>query len=333
MLVLITKDEHNQLGFRNKFRKPGWENDLKYKHDFIIKYMKDHDIKYKITTGDILDNQKHWTFKQYSLNKNLLKKYQNNGLKIITPAGNHDMLEGRIDIQDSPFEDLVKSKIINHVNFSSFFMKDEKEEVEVIGFDYRNILSKDDKEKFLDDCKKYLESCKKDAKKIIIMHQNITPDKTRVTEFTYDELSELANDYNVDCIICGHYHLGYKSVMHNNVLFINPWNFWRVVRDYHTREDEHMPEFVVLDTKTMKTIHVEIPHKKYTEAFDIKEIEAFKSIKQEIFDFFEKVSFDTIEDEDDDSNLLLKFKKEIMEQHDLTENELNIIFNEIQNKI
>jgi len=327
MKILITKDEHRRLGFRDKYRKPGWEKDMINKHQFIINLMKDKGIKYKVSTGDLFDVQKDWSFKQFIANKKISLMYQQAGLKEISPAGNHDMLEGRESIKDSIFEELVNDDLIIHINHCGYPLFDEElgEPVaEIVGFDYRHIESPQDKKLFLKDCGSWYRTTN-DLLKIAVFHQNITPDKTRVTEFTYDELSVWAHENDVKVIICGHYHLGYPTDYFNDILFINPWNLWRVVRDYETQMDNHTPEVVILDTETLEFEHIQVPHKKYLEAFDPKEIEIFKEIQKETFDFFKRFSSkDLINDEEfTDQEILEKLKISLKDQFEATDEDID----------
>jgi len=331
MKFLITKDEHLMQGFRNKFRKPGWEEDVIKKHKFIIDYMIKNKIKYKITTGDIFDKQKSWTFKQFIANKKILEMYKNEGLEIISIAGNHDMIEGRLDIKDSPFEEMVKDELINYIGNKSLIFRNENECVEVQGIDYRYINDLYTKEDFFNEI---LDLHWNDDSifRILVLHQNITPEPERVTEFTYKELSEIAQKRKINTIICGHYHIGFEPQEINNVLFINPWNLWRVVRDYNVKEELHTPEFYVLDTKNNSLERIVVPHKTYIQAFDLKEIEFYKKIKKENKHFFEFAksfkNLSNIEDEND-LQILQNFISEIKEKYNLTDNDVNKIFKEL----
>ncbi len=331
MKFLITKDEHLMLGFRNKFRKPGWEEDMIKKHEFIIKYMIKNNIKYKITTGDIFDKQKTWTFKQYIANKRILEMYKKANIEIISIAGNHDMIEGRLDISESPFEEMVKDELINYIGNKSLIFRNENECVEVQGIDYRYINDLYTKQDFFNEILN-LHWVDESTFRILVLHQNITPNSERVTEFTYKELSEIAQKRNINTIICGHYHVGFESQNINNVLFINPWNLWRVVRDYNVKEELHTPEFYILETKDNSIERIEVPHKIYSQAFDLKEVDFYKKIKKENKHFFEFAesfkNLSNIEDEND-LQILHNFISEIKEKYNLNENDINRIFKEL----
>ena len=333
MKVLITKDEHLQLGFRNKFRKPGWEEDVNQKHQFIIDHMIKNNIKIKITTGDIFDKQTNWTFKQFISNKKILEMYKEVDIEVYSIAGNHDMLDGRIDIKDSPFEEMTNEGLIKHLSLT---VKDLSEDgitkAKVCGMDYRYIENDKDKEDFLSDLSTAFYNF--EGVKMMVIHQNVTPDKQRVTEFTYDELSKVCQEKGIDIIVCGHYHIGYPTMELNGVVIINPWNLWRVVRDYNVKEELHTPEFVVLDLENMSWEHVTVPHKTYSNAFDLKEIDFYKNLKKENQSFFKFAeNFKAIDsiDDDDDLKILKKFINESKEEFDLTDEDMEKIFSDLKN--
>ena len=342
MKIVITKDEHLSLGFRNKFRKPGWEAQVYNKHQFIIDYMLEHNIKYKITTGDVFDKQHQWSFKQFLANKKILDLYKKNGLEVLSIAGNHDMIEGRTSIDDSPFKEMVDQDLIKYIGNDSFIFNEEGLPVaEVLGIDYCYINENFTKDDFFYEIGSlYYKTDNID--KILVIHQNVTPQKERVTEFTYDELSQVCNEKRIKYLICGHYHIGYPTETINGVTIINPWNLWRVVRDYSTRENEHTPEMVELDLTTGEINHIIVPHLKYEEAFDLKEIDFNKELKKDTFSFFNNLKTDNdllASSEKSDKDLLndilinLRQDKDNSILNELTEDDLNEIIEIIKNKL
>jgi len=198
------------------------------------------------------------------------------GISIYSIQGNHDMFNGHETTDETVFGKLVEDGIINHLTLEPLKLKD----LTLFGIDYSSnenkIISKIEKISELDI-----------EKKGIVLHSNITPIKERFTDFTYDNLSK----YNIDLFICGHYHIGFPDEKINNTLFINPWNMTRVVRDYSVKLDEHKTEMVILDTETLETEHIELPMKKFTEAFIP---EAVNLLETQNFNFFTQVDFDKL---------------------------------------
>jgi len=333
MKVVITKDEHNRLGFRDKFRKPKWEEAMLKKHQFISEYMLNHGISIKLTTGDIFDKQKGWSFNQYRDNKKVFDVYKKSNQEIWTIAGNHDYLEGRTSIEDSVFEEYRNQNLIQHLSSTGWCFGDKDPESIVFGIDYIS-----EKIKIQEEINKIsTSSVFKNAKEngintILILHANVTPDEERVTEFTYQELSK----YNFDVIVCGHYHNGFSPSNINGTLFINPWNLWRVVRDYSVQTGEHTPEFVVLDLKTLEFEVVQVPHLNYTEAFDLKEIDFYKKIKKETFSFFEKANLEDMDIEEDLDDLQIIKEKLIksskIDISSITDEDLEWILSDLEER-
>jgi len=311
--ILIIKDPHLKLGFRDNIRKSGWEKDMENKHDFIIEYALKNNIKNIIFTGDVFDKQRQWSFKQFIKNKEIIKKYKESNLELFSIAGNHDMLDGRESFKESPFDELVKENYINHFGILEF------NNSIFIGYDYYFIPDTNTKKEFLAKIKNDLKKLNLSKKAFLVLHQNITPNETQFTDFTYTELSEFCKQNNIIGVICGHYHKGYETQYFNDILFINPWNLWRVVRDYETEFDLHKPEMVelIINNKKIQYNHIKIPYKKYNEAFDIKELEIQKELKKETFSFFKKFkSAQDLKDvsETDDKKLLEKIKEELKEK-------------------
>ena len=300
---------------------------------FIIDYMKRHNIKYKLTTGDLFDNQKQWSFNQFIANKKILDLYKKNNLKIISIAGNHDMIEGRTTIEKSPFEEMVNQELINYIGNKNFIIKEGLINLKVCGIDYRYINEDFTKKDFFNEIKNL--SCNEDSIKILIIHQNVTPKPERVTEFTYDELGEVCKEKGINYLICGHYHIGYPTQIINGVTIINPWNLWRVVRDYNVEENNHIPECVELDLQSGEIKHITVPHNKYEDAFDLKEISFNKELKKDTFSFFNNLKTD-----DDLLSSSEKTDKDFLNEiisngiiKDLPEDDLKEILNIIYNKL
>ena len=333
MKFLIIKDPHSMLGFRSNYRKNGWENDMINKHEFIINYAKENNIKYILSTGDNLDNQKQWSFKQYLYNKKLFKMYKDNNLFFASIAGNHDMLEGRENIADSVFEDLVNEDIIYYITKNPINISESNINIKVSGKDYQYINDKESKQNYIDN----IDIQDENNINIFILHQNITPKPERVSDFTYDELVKIGKEKNINIFICGHYHVGFGTTTIDGITIINPWNLWRVVRDYEVQLDNHKPEMVELIIEDdIKYKHIEIPHKDYLNAFDPKLLDIFKETKMDTFNFFKafKSDNDLLQGEEKtDIEILEIMKNTIKEKFNATDEEILKAFNEIESKL
>jgi len=288
------------FGFRNNIRVKGWEKDILAKLLFVAEKMTKKNSKTLIITGDLLDksSSKDWSFNLYLRQMKILKEiFIDKDIEIYSIQGNHDMFNGHETTEDTVFGKLIEDGIINHLK------KLELENLILYGIDYSS-----DEERIISKIAKISELELDRSKKVgIVLHSNVTPVKERFTDFTYDKLSQ----YNIDLFICGHYHIGFEDKVINNTLFINPWNMTRVVRDYSVKLDEHTPEMVILNTETLETEHIELPFKKFTEAFIP---EAVNLLETKNFNFFDKIDFEKLKrlsNSETDEDILKKISEEL----------------------
>lgn len=314
------KDPHFNFGFLNKIR-ANYNRDMIIKLDYIKSYFSVNKINCCIFTGDITDSnyEKKWSFKQYVKNKREFEKlkdslvdYKDFSKKLVSNVGNHDMFHGLEDTQDTIFEELVRENIIDNIsNYTLTYSPintNSNNLVRIYGVDYS--ANKDtiiDKLKIIDS-DSYIGY---NLFKIVVLHNNLTPTKDRLSEFTYDFLAD--NFTTINIFIGGHYHLGFPTTKLNNAIFINNWNLTRVVRDYDISLDNHTPEFEMIrfddDLHFIGTETIKIPFIKYDEAFIPKAINIIKKSKQEIFDFF-KIDFSEVLVKQSDEEIIAQFNYE-----------------------
>ena len=324
---VFIKDMHLQFGFQVGIRKRGWEKDVDNKLRQIIDYMRANNIKYLFTAGDIFDKslRKQWSFSQFQANKKRLQWFEDAGISIYSNLGNHDYFEGHEVLEGTVFSEMVDLNLITYIGSEMEpiqFPVGKKGKILLFGIDYHQSETKILNElKDIDDYPKEQQSSK-----ICLMHSNITSDNTRLTDFTYKQLSV----NNIDVLCCGHYHLvpaGGAIQEINGTHFLNPWNLTRVSRDYHTKLDEHRPEFihgtVTFNDDTdpiyeFKEIFLDV--KKFSEAFNIDIINMLQDLGKNRFEFFDNVELKLDEDASDDEKLI----HTIAEAHGITENSINI---------
>ncbi len=285
---ILVKDPHFQYAFRNNIRLSGWEKDIDHKINQIISYMTDHSIKNLFFTGDVFDKSKRkdWSFSQFQANMERLRWFKDAGIKIYSNLGNHDLSNGgRESIEDTIFEMAVELGLLNYIGSGMDPIKfpvgniDKDNdgslgEVLLFGVDYHLSPDKINYElQSINDFPRGLQSSK-----LVLMHSNITSNNTRLTDFTYEQLS----GFDIDMIGCGHYHLvpeGGAIQSLNGTTFLNPFNLSRVARDYLVKMDEHRPEFIhtkitflpgVKPQEESKEIFLDV--KKFSEAFSIETI-------------------------------------------------------------
>jgi DNA repair exonuclease SbcCD nuclease subunit len=309
---ILIKDPHFMFGFRNNVRKHGWERDIDNKITQIIDYATTNDITNILFTGDIFEKskKKDWSLNQLQQNKQRLKRFKTAGLTVYSNAGNHDYFDGRESIQGTAFGEMVELGLITYVGTDtesqSFLMGrnfKSKNYVSLYGIDYHQSV-----DKILDNLEKI--SAQPDGFKIVLMHSNITDRQTKLTDFTYNQLSS----FNIDIIGCGHWHLapeGGPVQTLNGTTFLNPWNLTRVTREYHVKLDEHKPQMIhgsivkvgeEFQTE-FKEINLEV--KPFSEAFNKDVINMLQELGKSNFSFFKEVELDKVDEEmDDDSKIL-----------------------------
>ncbi len=320
---LMIKDPHFMFGFRSNIRKAKWENAIDDKLKQIIDYAKEHNIKNIFFTGDVFEKSKRveWSFKQFQENKHRLEMFKTAGLDIYSNLGNHDMMDGRETVEDTVFGEMVDLGLINYVGSSMppvvFDLNGKK--IGLFGIDHHQ-----SDEKVLDELERVSVYPGLDYK-ICSTHSNITSNKEIMTDFTYKHLSI----FNIDVINCGHWHLqppeGAIQEL-NGTTFLNPWNLTRVSREYHTKMDEHIPSFIhakiIFVGDEAQATFTEIPLKvlPFSEAFNIDVVNLLQELGKEGFDFFENISLDVDEEENDDNVLM----KAIAEKHKISKRSIEI---------
>jgi len=314
--IAFIKDPHLMFGFSNNIRKPlsggsgnSWERSIRYKLEFIAKTMKDNGINILIISGDVFDRAKRsdWSFNKWLKHKNiLLDIFVHEGIEIYSVQGNHDMFDGKAELDGTVFGEMVEEDIIKHLTTYPLEFQTIVGIIKIHGMDY-SFTKDEQKRKFHsmnEDSKDYISIC--------VSHTNISPNDEHLVDFTYQELTEQFP--NIDVHLCGHYHLGYESTQLNEVTFINPWNMTRVSREYQVRMDNHTPEVVLIDLDRYSSNnidwieHVELPHLPFHNAFNEEVISVLKENQK--FKFFEDssgevISLDGLIDEDLDDNQLL----------------------------
>jgi len=315
---IAMKDPHLSFGFQNRIRKQ-YVSHISNKLKFVKDYCKENEIKIAIFTGDVFDSstEDKWSFKKYRKNKRVLEQLTTDGLKLYSNVGNHDMFHGLEDSDNTVFGEMVHDNILNNLTDHPLIIQEDDKILKIQGIDYSN-----EKNIVLDKLRIFDEE-DSNMFKIAVLHSNVTPYEVKhVTDFTYDSLSK---DFpSIDVFILGHYHLGYDTQIitrenGKNAVFINNWNFTRVVRDYETQLDEHSPEFehcslsydkihkiFKFETKTIK-----VPFVTYDQAFLRREINILQKSKQDIFNFFDSINIEDIKESSkkDDITLINEISK------------------------
>ncbi len=317
---------HLMYNFRNNVRKPGWEKAIDDKLQQIIDYMNINNITDLFTAGDIFDKTTDWSFKQFQANIERLRWFKDAGIKIHSNLGNHDMASGREHVDGTVFKAAVDLDLINYIGtgMEPVVFEVGGSEVLLFGIDYHSDTSKVLLE--LKEVSEYPRGIQ--SSKICLTHANITTEKEIVTDLSYNQIS----NYDIDTLCCGHWHLCPKegAVLElNKTHFLNPWNLSRVTREYHTKLDEHKPEFIhstiTFDEDgppvyNFEEVFLEVG--KFTESFQVDIINMLQEMgkKKSQFGFFDEIELDSEEDLNDDEILL----KTIAESQKISEASVNI---------
>ena len=307
---IVIKDPHFMFGFRNNIRKAGWENDIDSKIFQVIDYALVNEIKKIQFTGDVSEKSRRrdWSLNQLQQNKKRLQYFKDADLEVISNLGNHDYFDGKEELEGTAFNEYVQSNLlIYNGTYSEPIISEFNDfDVQEFGIDYHH-----NKDIILDRFKKIQEyPTNKKTYKIVTIHSNITNSEEQLTDFTYQELAK----FEIDVINCGHYHIQNElgaCAKVGETLFINPWNFTRVSRDYNTRTDEHHPEMVhiTIDSNGISSEVIKLQIKPFQEAFDIPSINLMQELGKERFSFFDEIDLDGMDNNLNDSDLIKELAK------------------------
>lgn len=304
---IVVKDPHFMFGFRNNIRKHGWERVIDSKLEQIQQYALANNITNIFFTGDVFEKskKKDWSFNQLQQNRERLQRFKNLGLTVYSNMGNHDYFDGYEGPMGTVFGEMVDLNLIQYIGSDMppiNFPVGEKV-VSLFGIDHHQST-----DRVLDQMQRVSMAEGSDVK-VLLMHSNVTDSQTRLTDFTYEQLSK----YPIDIINCGHWHLepeGGSIQQVSGTHFLNPWNLTRVMRDYHVKLDEHTPSFIhanivfVGDEPKFEFKEIHLNTLPFSEAFNIDVINLLQELGKGSFQFFENVSLDQDEDMNDDSVLI-----------------------------
>jgi predicted phosphodiesterase len=309
---IFVKDMHLSFSFRNRIRRHGWERHIDDKLNQIIRYMKDNNITYLFTAGDIFDRSKRkdWSFSQFQANKARLQKFKDAGIVLYSNLGNHDTMDGYEYVQGTVFGEMVELGLINYIGSSMppVVFNTSRATIGLFGIDHHQ-----SDEKVIDELHRIQAFPNIDIK-IALMHSNITDNNTRITDFTYNQISE----FDIDVINCGHWHLEPDNGPIQNINgthFLNPWNMTRVMRDYNVKLDEHKPSFIhgtismIGEEPYFKFEEIPLVVEPFSVAFQTEIINLLQDLGKDGFQFFKEIDLTQDDELNDDETILVKIAK------------------------
>ena len=282
MRYAFIKDPHFRFGLSKPVgRTDNFHDEIMDKLAFLVGYCVENDIPNIVTTGDILDIKAPslYDFKAVKEISDVLTDIKDSGITLMSIAGNHDLPSSSIDKkEDSVYQYFVDHGLIVDIESSNLD--------EICGLDYRPKL---------DTLFQWLEEAP--LKEIIVVHEHLFPTKEDYTGFgTYTYYQNVADAINSNknskCkyVVAGHLHKGFATQEVDGITFINPWSFTRLARDSYAVNNDHKPQFVVLDTDTGKVETIEIPHKPFSEAFIEAEVKRNLNLDVTIKEFISKLN-------------------------------------------
>jgi len=290
------KDPHLRFGFNKPVgRSESFFDEISAKLDYIRQEMNNKDIKLLIIPGDILDIKAPHKYTYVQINKIIkeLEKFTNDGIKILTIAGNHDLPFSSIEKKpDSIYQFLVNNNYIISVADDPYIT----DEYEIHGIDYsspeESVFEK------LDTIHAKLDTNKHN---IVLMHQHFIPDGKDTLDFvSFFKYSSLTKYELVNTFIMGHLHKGYNPVFHKNKTrdqwYINQWSPVRLARDYYSVNDKHIPTMVTYIDNEFTTI--ELPCKSFDDSFIKMELKNDKSFNDGLDKFIKGMKGASLDTED-----------------------------------
>ncbi len=314
--LISTGDPHLAMGVQTPIgRHPETFSDEQHaKLRFIGSYAKENGIGALVMPGDILNYKNPSLYTAKSINQIMgalceLKEC----VPVYSISGNHDLkMSSRQMKPESVYSIFTKGNVLQDVSASTVVLAsfgEGKPKVTLSGVDYNS-----DHDEFWQELTDLNARLDPKDMNVVVLHEHLVPpgDELPFCHFlTYDKFLEFRN-FNV--IIAGHLHKGYKTMTlgeavdidadeedeapRHKITFVNPWSLTRLARDNYAVNDLHKPEIVEVtfnvDDKSIDFQHIEIPHRKFEEAFIKESLCSAESRNLDISEFVSSLNlFDT----------------------------------------
>lgn len=294
MRYAFIKDPHFRFGLPKPIgRTENFHDEIKYKLNYLVDFCVKKQIDHIVATGDLLDIKapSSYDFKAIKELTDIFGSIKEKGIKFCSIAGNHDLPSASLDRKsDSVYQWLVDNELIIDISSSDL--------PELSGFDYRSETAP---------LIEWLSTAS--LKKIVVVHEHIYPSQKDYSGFGnylyyQDVVEALKINPNSKCkyLVCGHLHKGFETEVVNGITIINPWSFTRLARDSYALNDEHVPQFVALNTDSGRIATIDIPHKSFAESFIEAEVKRDQNLDEAIKSFIDKLS--NVEEENDIDSIL-----------------------------
>ena len=279
---MVVKDPHLRGGYESPVsRTDDYEDTMYNKIRSIHNIAKKHNVKYLLIPGDILDKKYRSEYNINTLDKNLelFKKLIEPFVKVITIPGNHDLPFNSINNYSNSVYKIVVEHFDKVIDISNR---------DIIIDDYR-IFGVPFGCKWQDKVKEFNKSADDDTTNIVMLHEHFIPMDANKNELKFISdlyyYEDLTIYDKIDYFVFGHLHRGfdtkYYKIGSKKQYYINPWNLYRLSRNYYTVNDSHKPEVVIFG-KNKEPEHFIIDYKKFDDVFIEKELKRESEINNDI---------------------------------------------------
>lgn len=291
---LTVKDPHVRFGFpKPEGRTVSFEEDIRKKWDFLLKYAKSNRIKNLLIPGDILDKKapSDYSFPVLTQIERFFREVKHSGLNIYTVAGNHDLPYASYDNKGmSVYQYLCELGCFEDVSGEGINIGD----VHIGGVDYRFPAPL-----MFEEMDRLHESLDDSKLNIVLFHAYVAPFMQRVNYVDLFHYEDFLKYSKVNMFLHGHLHLGYdfesSYVGEGNAkrkqFHVNLWSMSRLGRNYYSVSGEHKPEFahIVFENGCVME-RMCLPFKPVEEVFLLEEMEMDKEMTLQIGSFVDSLS-------------------------------------------
>ena len=281
-MFIVIKDPHFRFGMpRPVGRKESFEQEIDAKWDFVLEYANKHNIKHIVFTGDVFDVKapSKYDFNHIRAIKRRFRKATSQGITISSTVGNHDLPMASIDNYEmSVFYDMVQDKYLQNLCEHPITIG----EYNLVGVPYyRNQEDFHQAMSIVNEC---------EGNNLVVLHEHIIPDEAYEGHINFIKYSQMVKTYpNIKGFICGHLHRGFPTQEYKKKLFVNPWSFTRLARNYYALNDEHTPMFTHIKDHLLYE-DIIIPHSSFEEGFNAQEFDKAVELEMDLEGF--KTSLD-----------------------------------------
>jgi len=270
-------DPHFRFGFPSPIsRKDDYNTVINEKIDQIVKIGVEHGVVAVLVAGDVTDKKYPSSYSLSSISGNMALM-QKLGSEVehgvLTIPGNHDLPWSNYAEMDRSFYGLMSQvNMITDLSFSKTRIGD----TVIYGVPFLS-----DSKQLFEELEKINTNADPDLYNIVMTHEHFISMNDEVGDLKYSSFhtyEDLVKFDKINGFVMGHLHRGFKPTYYETKSgrkqwYINPWNIYRLARNYYVLNDEHTPEVAILDTDNDTVIHVPLLVPPTSEVFNPKILE------------------------------------------------------------